>query len=53
MPVQLSLLDDEDTPRKSTPVWSALPDDVRAELSQGVATYPSGEGRPVRAARDG
>jgi hypothetical protein len=38
MPVQLSLLDDEDTPRKSRPVWSALPDNVRAELSERVAT---------------
>jgi len=38
MPVQLSLLDDEDTPRKSTPVWSALPDNVRADLSERVAT---------------
>jgi hypothetical protein len=37
MPVQLSLLDDEDAPRKSTPVWSALPDKVRAELSERVA----------------
>ena len=38
MPVQLSLLDDEDTPRKATPVWAALPDNVRADLSEKVAT---------------
>ena len=37
MPVQLSLLDDEDAPRKSAPVWSALPDNVRAELSERFA----------------
>ncbi len=37
MPVQLSLLDDEDAPCKSTPLWSALPDNVRAELSERIA----------------
>jgi hypothetical protein len=37
MPVQLSLLDDEDAPRNSAPIWSALPDNVRAELSERIA----------------
>ena len=37
MPVQLSLLDDEDAPQTSAPIWSTLPDHVRAELSERIA----------------
>jgi hypothetical protein len=37
MPKQLSLLDDEDTSRTATTVWSQLPQEVHAALIEKLA----------------